>query len=952
MSVQLELYPQSYEGISNSVTTSTITNYVADGSIFSTMNVSYGNININHNAAWTPASALSFNHAENLLATATTSLSPMTPFQWYRYRSSNLTLCAAGTYPLQISGDMSFGNSACTAAVQSSGIMQKLSGLTIGDIYTITVNVPSFTHTSVLADPYLFLSAKNGTTLQPIGSSGSSAGVVTDLSWAGVLSYNFTAQTTEDIICCSFVGGGPDRIYVSSITVKSTTTTNTPSSLTSGTVICDLYEDEDIPLTLSIDDFKNVAEKVQSYSKAFSLPATKRNSKIFDNIFEITRTVNGVIGFNPYVKTQCILREDGFVLFEGYLRLINVQDKEGEVSYDVNLYSEAVALADVLKVKDFVLLDFAELEHDYTITNIKASWTGALTYTNAATSSFRDGDTLKYPFVDWSHNFQYDSSFFPVLPNLEAAFRPFINIKYIIEKIFADTPFTFTSSFFDSADFEKLFMDFNWGDAPIPQVFDNTGNLWLNSDFALTASFQTIDFDQTTWGSVSLLPASFGYSSGVFTATAAAQTYTVNFDMLFVRSAFTSGTFQCEWVLQDASGVDIQIFNPFTTPASYSSYNYSGSFTTPPMAIGDMLFFRAKELVPNVEIDGNIPAPFNVATPLVTVTTGAANTSDATLLQALRGELNQWEFLKGIMTMFNLVTIPDKSNLSNILIEPYTDVFINNTNSASASTPTGMSLAARSIAHDWTDKIDISEIKLSPLTDLKKETIFKFVEDDDDYAFNLYRTSVEGHLYGSLKYTATAFTILEGQDEIIAEPFAATVIKPIMEQFADFIVPTIYSYDSSDGTSEGFDNSPRIMYNNGVKDLTSCTYAIPAQNQDSAIAAEDQFLQFSHLTAIPTVTTTPIPLATDTKDFNFGACQLIGPTPVADNLFSRYWQPYFGELYNADTRTMSIKVNLNAGDINTFNMYDTVFIKNRQFRVNKIDYKPNDLATVEFILIP
>jgi hypothetical protein len=354
---------------------------------------------------------------------------------------------------------------------------------------------------------------------------------------------------------------------------------------------------------------------------------------------------------------------------------------------------------------------------------------------------------------------------------------------------------------------------------------------------------------------------------------------------------------------------------------------------------------RIKEIVgAAMTIDGSGSSIWNVPQNVLTVTTGAANTTDATLLQALRGELNQWDFLKGIMTMFNLVTIPDKSNLSNILIEPYTDVFINNTN--------GMSLAARSISHDWTDKIDVSEIKLSPLTDLKKETIFKFVEDDDDYAFNLYRTSVEGHLYGSLKYTATAFTILEGQDEIIAEPFAATVIKPLMEQFADFITPSIYSYDNSDGTSSGFDNSPRIMYNNGVKDLTSCTYAIPAQNTDSAIAAEDQFLQFSHLTAIPTVTTTPIPLATDTKDFNFGACQLIGPTPVADNLFSRYWQPYFGELYNADTRTMSIKVNLNAGDINTFNMYDTVFIKNRQFRVNKIDYKPNDLATVEFILIP
>ena len=75
-----------------------------------------------------------------------------------------------------------------------------------------------------------------------------------------------------------------------------------------------------------------------------------------------------------------------------------------------------------------------------------------------------------------------------------------------------------------------------------------------------------------------------------------------------------------------------------------------------------------------------------------------------------------------------------------------------------------------------------------------------------------------------------------------------------MEQFADFIVPTIYSYDSSDGTSEGFDNSPRIMYNNGVKTLNGgVTYYIPAQN---GLNSENQssFLQFSHLSAIQPIT--------------------------------------------------------------------------------------------------
>ena len=48
---------------------------------------------------------------------------------------------------------------------------------------------------------------------------------------------------------------------------------------------------------------------------------------------------------------------------------------------------------------------------------------------------------------------------------------------------------------------------------------------------------------------------------------------------------------------------------------------------------------------------------------------------------------------------------------------------------------------------------------------------------------------------------------------------------------------------------------------------------------------------------------------------------------------------------------MTIKVNLTPSDINLFSFNDVVFLKNRTFRVNKIDYKPNDLATVEFILI-
>ena len=88
---------------------------------------------------------------------------------------------------------------------------------------------------------------------------------------------------------------------------------------------------------------------------------------------------------------------------------------------------------------------FLDIEHYYNLTNIQATWgaTG-VTYLNASTSGFRSADTVKYPFVDWTHQFTADvSSGFPVLPTLESAFRPFLHIKYLLDMIFAPTDFTY-----------------------------------------------------------------------------------------------------------------------------------------------------------------------------------------------------------------------------------------------------------------------------------------------------------------------------------------------------------------------------------------------------------------------------------------------------------------------------------------------------------------------------
>ena len=894
MSVQLIVYPQSYNGTYN-VFSGSPTEFLVNGINFNGLN---STATYQSNGNYPPYQDVLDNAPPSVANT------------WYRFRVDGVV-----AYPLEASGNLVLDSIAGPNTL--TGVYQKITNLTIGVQYTITINL------SVASSGFIVTQIFDGNIIY--------SGTIHDPALLQSTS-TFTADATDSTILIAFINNGVATLNISSLSIQpvvGAVSSGATNVLDNGQVILDLYEDEDLPLTLSVDNFKNVAEKVQSYSKAFKLPATKRNNRIFDQMFEITRSYDGVI-FNPYQRTQCVLKQDGFILFEGFLRLLEVTDKEDEISYNVNLYSEVVALADFLKDKTIADIDLDELEHPYNKTQIKYSWndgTTGITYANPNTSGFRnDFSTVKYPFVDWTHQYTLDSSGFPRLPNLESSFRPFINVKYLVDRIFQDSPFTYTSEFFDADDFGNLYMDFNWGGTTMP-VDSNTfvAKYISSSAYNGNNTFQPLPLNSGT------VPPNYNNSTETITATTDNELYEISYRWIFRNTGLTGSidTVQTRWKHTEAATGNVNLINQYGFNVINPNFAlYQGGFIIA-LNNGDTL---TAEFKANGFVYIDLVFPSNC-----TFVVSSATVSSATLL-TLRGELKQWEFLKGFITMFNLVTLPDEDNPNNIKIEPYQDVFI----TPALTTP----------PLDWTDKIDVSEMKLTPLTDLKKDTIFKFVEDDDDYNVNQYKFATNGYLYGSQEYmTTNEFNILEGLEEIEAEPFASTFVRPLMTQYFSLIIPTIYSMDDS-GVCEPFDNAPRILYNNGVKD-SGISYDIPAQNGVVGSAAETDFLQFSHLSDIPTVVTTP-PATSDTRDFHFGICQLVNGlgTPTANNLFNMYWLPYYSQLYNPNTRTMVIKVNLTPGDINTFKFNDTVYIKNRVFRVNKIDYKPNDLATVEFILIP
>jgi len=911
MSTQLIVYPQNYQGVYNASYSYYYAEFITNGQTFSGFN-STGVQDVS-----TPGQASVLAIQQQYAA------SYVTLNAWYRWHTSGIL--GTTTEPV-LSGTNIVFPATPSGASPSTGVFQLVTNLVVGVVYTVSVN------TTLSAGAPLNLMIA---TMHAVPSGNQISGQ--HIGSAQSFSFTFTASNTMHILALNY-SSATVATTVTSISIKPSLPVIT-TTFSDGQVICDLYEEEDIPLTLSIDEFKNVAEQVKSYSKDFNLPATKRNNQIFNNMFEVTRSASGTT-FNPYVKTKCVLKQDGFLLFEGFLRMTDIKDDEGEISYNVNLYSEVIALAETLDGLTFSELDFTELEHDYTQTQIKYSWNDSgtgITYTNAGTSGFRDAnDTLKYPFINWENQYPLNPTI--ELPTLESSFRPCIQLRYLINKIFAGTEFEWSSAFFDSTDFGKLYMDFNWGGNELPTPKNTFNASWVFGTGASsnvgTGSFKALRLlPETAVGGFvnSTLPPNYNTSTYIITATTTLEMYNITYLFRLENTSGLAQTAQCRWVHTIGGVIQPPIDLATLVWSGTGQETYTGSFNIV-LNTGDTL---------EAQFDGNgfIQQSETFQSYAIFIQSSAFVNSAGLL--TLRGELGQWEFLKGIMTMFNLVSMKDPTTENRILIEPYSDIFIKNT--------AGTNLAARGIEHDWTTKVDISQMELMPLTELNKTTKFQFVEDEDDHVFSEFKQAQSGHLYGSKVLDASLSgnlqTNLDGTKEITAEPFAATVSTPIMPQFPSFIVPAIYA-KNDDGTCEGFDNSPRIFYNNGEQSAGT-TYLIPAQNGVGETLAEPNFLQFSHLSAIPAIS--------GTKDFVFQSEQLlasVATTIPVDNLYSIYWQPYFNELYNADTRTLTMKVNLSPSDVADFDFSDNVFIKNRTFRVNKIDYKPNSLATVEFILLP
>lgn len=687
----------------------------------------------------------------------------------------------------------------------------------------------------------------------------------------------------------------------------------------------DTFGNENINLTLQVDDVRDIESKNASYSKDFDLPATKKNNKFFEHYYNVSRYN---LQFNPYKNLKAFLFVNEVLVLEGFLRLNNVLDKSTEITYNVVLFNDVANVIETLGDATIQDLDFTDINHLFNTTNISNSWLdNAVALAEGGTTN-----AVYYPLINDGFIYTDDTNLFV---DINKHFILNLNLKYLVDKIFAFAGFTYTSTFFDSTLFKEIYFDIgdhelNTENSELVIVADtgqgtdsigvNNGTdvgLTINNATALNLANETGDTNNQFNPATSTFTATFnGFINIKYSAT------------MGNTASTTTAEVQC--IASISNGVDV-VLGTTTIPPIGIDY---GDGQVPEVIVVETIFTGSIYLQVGqtvtfqfVSLNTSDVMIYNtyINPPTLQITASLATTDGR--IKSHRGDIKLADILKDLFKMFNL-TIESKGN-NQIKIETY-DSYLSNT------------------VLDWTKKIDINELKVEPI-ETPKRVVFRHADDDDDYYHSLYKHENFAE-YGTqiVEFDVDNIEIVEIQLQVFAAPFIKQLdntsinLQHIATQDGDNLAP--------------FDNKPRLIYKN-LQGFSS-GLNINDVNQDIIFGNAPTINNGTNYDG-STDNNPPIPqLTANDTSLLFGYTNTIyTPTLVTqplNTLFVKYWSNYIIQKYN-DTNGVLLKAELylKPSDILNFDFSFIIKIQEQQYRVNKIEYNTdmNSLSKVEFIRI-
>jgi hypothetical protein len=600
-------------------------------------------------------------------------------------------------------------------------------------------------------------------------------------------------------------------------------------------------------------------------------------------------------------------------------------------------------------------LDFTEFNHALTKANQFETWNG-FNQINGASTSIKtgtdwDGVGYYYGLIDYGYRHHIAPDKFDC-----DEIAPQVFVYTILKKLFEYAGITWSSNFLESQRFKKLLMAYFGGNfptiTPAQQTNDSVFSTEINnaSGFIVNGSNQANDLGGglVSFSNVSISdvvdvtlvsdPISQTTSTTPFVINAGTtgmytveykgnhqlevkfdQTTTNSFKFALNLLIFKNGTIISNDVIYQDSIVSVigDYSNTFT-------FNYSRQINC---AINDQIRFGVTLVIQNAVSFGGVAS---LTRTIELTSSGTVVNFLKTIQELLPGgtvaigsflpDMTGDVFLKGLITMFNLMVKPATDNPSVLEIEPLSEFYTSSQD-----------------ALDWTQLVDYSqELNVQPTINYaSKEYNFNFKQDAD---------------YWNTKYQ-NEFLDNYGEFQILSQSQYATQItkmalpfsqKPLVEGHPDLIIPASYQVNfdaNANGQVVPKKGSAFIVY---VGAMRSATWKY-----------HDEFNTQNNLTTYPYVGHLD-DIDNPTSDLNFGVPQTVyyPATVYTNNNLIQYHNTFIQELVSRYGKLLTCYAKIDTSIINTLDFRNLININGVVYRLQKIsDYDSTKERTTQIELL-
>ena len=683
----------------------------------------------------------------------------------------------------------------------------------------------------------------------------------------------------------------------------------------------DTLGDIDVDFSYSIADISDIERRNTSFSKTMVLPSTSNNQKLFGNIFDVSvsndyyeNDPNILVNFNPAKQAKAQIFLDNVKIFDGVLRLIKVNNKDGDITYEVNVFGRLRDILDTLGDKTLAQLNFNDYDHVWNSNNIALSWN--------STEWVDGGQNYVYPLVDYGYS--VDGYAYPL-----TNFKPAVYIREILKRIFAEAGFEIRAPFFNTQYFKKLIM--------------------VTAEKSITKQVSTL-LNQYGFSTIEYITTDETYSDLIYFSSIANDGFTISntgsrFTWNRAQTINTGLTFKCSFQFQALQG---GTFNQWMVHIKKNGSDILNATRTIYFTVTGQVFnwdvelSTALDLVNGdyfeIEITGDrmgggggyvqgiqtdmelvYGAEFKIGN-TVPVAVELAEGDTMKIGYTMPKSMKQRDFLKSIITMHNLYVTQDKLQDNVLDIIPYSLFY----------------RAFKNEAADWTNKLDTSQdVTITPVSELSAKEYRISFDDDSDYWSQFYKTKFnEG--YGEAREIIDNDFVLE--TKTLKVVFAPPVMR---EEVAGRVMIHLYKVENGVKVRDNF--KPRIAY---WQPNTSCP-TMWRMNYAAGYSTYSAYPYAGHLN-------NPID---PVNDLLFGTPKevyfSISVYPGA-NLYGAYYSPLIDLIGDRNSRLLEGMFYLTPQDIMDLDFRKIIKVGNHYYQLHKVDrYNPiaNTLSHVSLFKI-